>query len=119
MRVSTRHRLLPHEQWYAGWLLERQRTHRGPFILRMEQNYGREGIILYAAAWINVFPCQVLMMAGLVLLVISGGQGSLTEVTSWLAGIGAVLGVAGLIRAAQAARAARTFRGGRPFIRRF
>jgi hypothetical protein len=58
--TARRHHLLPHERWFATRLLARQRTHRTPTILRMEYNYGREGITLCAAALAGILPAGVL-----------------------------------------------------------
>ena len=113
------YRLLPYERWSAGFVLERQRSHRTPTVLRTEQNYGRDGTALLAAALINGIPGQMLVVAGIVLLAASRAQGGVTEVAYWLLGAGATLGAAGIVRAVQAARAGRAFRDGRPFIRRY
>lgn len=48
MQLETPYHLLPHERWYAERLLERQRTHRTPGIVRTELDLGRDGIILMA-----------------------------------------------------------------------
>jgi hypothetical protein len=118
------HRLLPHERWFASLILERQRTHRNsaaprnPATLRMEQNYGPEGIALIAAGLITVLPGMLLVILGFACLVVSGGHPLLLTLVYWLWGIGFILMFWGSIRSVQASKAGRAFRGGRPFVRR-
>jgi hypothetical protein len=45
--IKRAHSFLPYERWFAGYAVERQRTHPNAFNLRMETNYGSEGIKLY------------------------------------------------------------------------
>jgi len=115
MSVSAGHRLLPHERWFASWVLERQRTHRGPDILRLEQNYGPEGMALWAAAWITAFPAALMVVSGIAFMLASGGGGTLLSLGYWLDGFGVILILLGSIRTAQGIRAGRAFRGNRPF----
>jgi hypothetical protein len=115
--MSAHHHLLPYERWYAGRFLERRRTRRTAAVVRTDQNYGRDGIILIAAALINSLPCQLLLLSGVLLLLVSRARASPAQIAGWLIGVGVVFGVGAFIRCAQAARAGRKFRGGRPFIR--
>ena len=115
MSVSAGYRLLPQERWFASWILERQRTHRTPDILRIEQNYGTEGIALWAAAVITVFPGQLIVVSGIVFMLASGGGGTLLTVAYSLDGFGVILCLLGSIRAFQGIRAGRAFRGNRLF----
>jgi hypothetical protein len=118
MPLAPRHHLLPNERWSASFILERQRTHRTPAILRMEQNYGPEGIALWAAGMITVLPGMLLDVLGFACLVASGGHPWLLTMLYWLWGIGFILMFWGSIRSLQASKAGRAFRGGRPFLKR-
>ena len=117
MPVSAGHRLLPQVRWFASWILERQRTHRTPVILRMEQNYGPEGIALWAAAVITVFPGQLIVVSGIIFMLASGGGGTLLTLGHSLDGFGVFLCLLGSIRAFQGIRAGRAFRGNRLYLK--
>jgi hypothetical protein len=117
MPVAPGHHLLPHERWSASFLLEWQRSHRTSAILRMEQNYGPEGIALIAAGLITVLPGMLLVVLGFACLVASGGHPLLLTLLYWLWGIGFILMFWGSIRSVQASKAGRAFRGGRPFVK--
>jgi hypothetical protein len=117
MPVAPGHHLLPHERWSASFVLERQRTHRTSAILRMEQNYGPEGIALWAAGMITVLPGMLLVVLGFACLVPSGGHPWLLTLVNWLYGIGVILILLGSIRYFQGTRAGRAFRGERPFLK--
>ena len=115
--AARRHHLLPHERWFADRLLARQRTIRTPAILRLEYNYGREGITLFAAALADILPGGAVAVAGNALLVISRGQPPLPQVGT-LMDFGALAVVAtGLVRTLQSMRAGRAHRGARPYLR--
>ena len=118
MSVAPGHHLLPHERWFASSTLERQRTHRTSDILRMEQNYGPEGITLWAAAVITVFPGQLIVVSGIAFMLASGGGGTLLTMGYSLDGFGVFLCLLGSIRAFQGIKAGRAFRDGRPFLKR-
>lgn len=117
MSVAPGHHLLPHERWFASLILERQRTHRTPDILRMEQNYGPEGITLWAATWITVFPAMLMVVSGIVFMLASDGGGTLLTVGYWLQGFGVIVILLGSIRLVQGIRSGRAFRDGRPFLK--
>jgi hypothetical protein len=117
MALAPGHHLLPHERWFACWILERQRTHRTPDILRMEQNYGPEGITLWAAAMSTELPGGLMVLSGIAFMLASGGGGILPTLGYSLDGLGAILILLGLIRAFQGTRAGRAFRGSRPFLK--
>ena len=46
--------LLPHERWFARWILERQRTRRTTAVGRMEQQYGPQAMIWMNASLANL-----------------------------------------------------------------
>ena len=82
----------------------------------MEQNYGPEGIALWAAAVITVLPGVLMADSGIVFMLASGG-GTLLTLGHWLQGFGVILCLLGSIRAFQGIRAGRAFRGSRPFLK--
>ena len=108
----------PRERWFASSILERQRTHRTPDILRMEQNYGPEGIALWAAAMSTELPGALMALSGIAFMLASGGGGILLTLGYSLDGLGVILCILGSIRAFQGVRAGRAFRDDRPFERR-
>jgi hypothetical protein len=116
MSVAPGHRLLPHERWFASSTLESQRTHRTPYVLRMEQNYGPEGIALWGAAMSTVLPGALMVVSGIAFMLASGG-GTLLALGYWLDGFGAILVLLGSIRTFQGSRAGRAFRGNRAFLK--
>ena len=118
MSVAPGHRLLPHEHWFASSTLERQRTHRTPDILLIEQNYGPLGIALGAAALSTVLPGVLMVVSGIAFMLASGGGGTLLTLGYSLDGFGAILILLGSIRTFQGIRAGRAFRHGRPFLKR-
>jgi hypothetical protein len=118
MSVAPGHRLLPHESWFASFILKRQRTHRTPDILRIEQNYGPEGIALGAASMATLTPGVLIVGAGTVFVLASGGGGSLLTLGYKLNSLGVILILLGSIRLIQGMKAGRAFRGGRPLVRR-
>lgn len=117
MSLAPGHRLLPHERWFASSTLERQRIHRGPDILRLEQNYGPVGMALWAAALATVLPGALMVLSGIAFMLASGGGGILPTLGYSLDGLGIILCLLGSIRTFQGIRAGRAFRDGRPFIR--
>lgn len=111
-QTSFTHRLVGPERWFASWVLERQRTHRTPAILKMEANYGREGIALMAASAAIEVPASLITMCGIVFLVTSGDRGMLLNFAYWAMGTGIAIGAVGLIRIVQGGREGRRFRDG-------
>ncbi len=118
MSVAPGHHLLPHERWFASSTLERQRTHRTPDILLIEQNYGPVGVALWAAALATVLPGALMVLSGIAFMLASGGGGTLLALGYSLDGFGAILILLGSIRTFQGIRAGRAFRDGRPFLKR-
>lgn len=115
--LAPGHHLLPHERWFAAYILERQRTHRTPAILLMEQNYGPLGVSLWAAAMSTVLPAALMVVSGIAFMLTSGGGGTLLTLGYWLDGFGVILVLLGLIRTVQGSRAGRAFRGNRAFLK--
>ncbi len=116
--LAPGHRLMGHERWFASYILARQRTHRTPAILRIERNYGPAAIALWAAGMITALPGQFITVGGIVLMLASGGSGSLLMLGYKLIGLGIILILLGSIRYLQGIRAGRAFRGDRAFERR-
>jgi hypothetical protein len=83
----------------------------------MEQNYGPEGITLWAATWITVFPAMLMVVSGIVFMLASDGGGTLLTVGYWLQGFGVIVILLGSIRMVQGTRSGRAFRDGRPFLK--
>lgn len=110
-------RLLPPEQRFARFILARQQSHRTPTIVRLEENYGRDGIAFGAAAIFVGLLAAVVGLAGIVLLLISGGHGQLIGGGYILIYLGIALGLSATLRAGQGIHEGRRFRGGRPFSR--
>ena len=117
MSLAPGHHLLPHERWFASLTLESQRTHRTPYVLRMEQNYGPLGISLWAAAMSTVLPAALMVVSGIAFMLASGGGGTLLTLGYWLDGFGVILVLLGSIRTVQGSRAGRAFRGNRAFLK--
>jgi hypothetical protein len=118
MQVAPGHRLLPPERWFASLILERQRTHRTSAILRVEQNYGSEGIALLAAAILVGFAGALVGCSGFIFLFLAAGHGPLVGAGYWCFLAAIVLESAAVIRGLQCARVGRRFRGDRPFVKR-
>lgn len=118
MSVAPGHHLLPHERWAASYILKRQSTHRTPAILRIEQNYGPIGIALWGACLITALPGELIACMGIVLMLASGGNGSILSLGYKFVGIGIALILLASIRVIQGIKAGRAFRGKRPFLRR-
>jgi hypothetical protein len=116
--ITRNLKLLPHERWFASFILGRQRTRRTPAILRMEQNYGPQGIALMSAGMVTAFPGQLIGCIGIVLLLTSGGHGSALIVAFWTMGAGVLLAALGSIRYVRGVYSGRRFRGDRPFVKR-
>lgn len=116
--MAPGHRLLPPERWFASLILERQRTNRTPAIIRLEDNYGPEGIALGAAAIFSGLVGAVVGLVGLVLLFASGGHGPTLHPGYYLLFAAIVLECPAIIRAIQGIYEGRRFRGDRPFMKR-
>lgn len=112
------HHLLPHERRFASFILGRQRNHRTPAIIRMEQNYGPEGIILMSAAIVSGLIGAVVGFIGLGLLFLSDDSGPLLHLGYYVITAGIVLEIPSIIRSIQGIYAGRRFRGDRPFVKR-
>jgi hypothetical protein len=98
---------LPHKRLFVNWVLKP----RGPKKLgaiRMEQDYGPDGIRLVLAMLPGFVGGVVALLGlGVMFAAYAAGQGIL-----WF---GLAIQLIGLIRAIQASVAGRRFRGGRPF----
>ncbi len=115
--MNARHHLMPHERCRAEKLAERQQSNRTPAIIRGEQNYGPEGMVLYSAVLANIVSAGVIAVLGIVLTWVPRAEGTLYEIANILLGIAIIAVLAGMVRAFQGAKAGRAFRAGRPFIR--
>jgi hypothetical protein len=114
---GRRRTLVPHERCAARWILRRQQNHRTPAIEKMQANYGPEGIELLAIAAITGFGAALVVLAGMALLFVSGGQGTLGVAAYVVMGMGASGEFLPSVRSIQAAKAGKEWRNGRPFQR--
>ena len=99
------------------FILERQRTHQTWAVPAFEQNYGPDGIALWAAGLLFGLCGGMVGCVGLVLLYLSGDGGPLLQVGYGLLVAAAVLECPAMIRAVRGIRAGRQFRGTRPFVK--
>jgi hypothetical protein len=111
-------RLSRPERWAAAYIVDRQRTHRTPAIILLEQNYGPAGIRLMAAALLTGLAGAIIACTGIVVLLASNDHGALVGVGYGLLGLAIVMEAPSIVRAAQGVRAGRRFRGPRPFVKR-
>ncbi|MCU1362894.1 MAG: hypothetical protein JWM55_722 [Acidimicrobiaceae bacterium] len=109
--VSPKLRLTPPERWFASWALERQGTLRTPTVLRLEKNYGPQGIALMAAGFVWFFTGWIVGVIGIVLLVISNTR---DPVSCYLIYVAIIFEILVFIRCAQGVRVGRWHRANRP-----
>jgi hypothetical protein len=115
--IKRAHSFLPYERWFAGYAVERQRTHPNAFNLRMETNYGSEGIQLYWAAIADLILGWAISVIGVVLILVSIAVPALWPVSLGVPGLGVAVATICPIRLAQGSWAGRIYRDGRPYIR--
>ena len=116
MRTSG-HKLTPPEARFSSWMLRRQRAHRTAPILRLEQNYGPEGIGFAAAAILLGLTGAVVGWVGLILLFASGDRGPMLHPAYCVIVTGILFELPAIIRSIQGIYAGRRFRGNRPFVK--
>jgi hypothetical protein len=114
----TNHRLLPHERWLATLVVRRQQAHRPASVLRIEQNYGPDGIALWAAGYATTIPGELIAFIGILLLLLTSDRGRHPAAAYAVIGLGIVLLALSSVRFVQGIRAGRAFRGDRPFLKR-
>jgi hypothetical protein len=114
LAVSGFRRLPPPEDRFALLVLRRQQTHPTPTILRIEKNYGREGVSLAAAGlmWGNIGA--LIGLIGTFALVVSGDHGPALAAGYILCVGGLTIEIPALARVGQAIHAGRKFRRGVP-----
>ena len=117
-RKTKPHRLLPHERWFAALVFKLQRTHRTAAVLRMEYNFGPERITLVSAALTSLYVGAVLLIAGFVLMILSGNPPAHSGLVTFLDLAGLAAMVWTTFRVYQSARARDAFRAERPYERR-
>ena len=111
-------RLSPPERWFASSILERQSAHRTSAILRLEQNYGRQGIAFLASAILLAAIGGLFGCAGVILLLLSRGQGTLESLGYGALIAAVVIQAPSATRSIQGIRVGRRFRGSRPYSKR-
>lgn len=75
-RPWARH-LLPHERWFAMWLLAQQLAHPNAWSEGFRRRKGPEGTELMFASYSDHLACLLILVGALVLLVVSRTRGSL------------------------------------------
>jgi len=108
---------LPHERWFADYAVERQRTHRNAFNMRMDKNYGPEGIQLFWFGLANGILGWAIVVVGIVVMLLSIAAPPLFGISVGVVGVGCALVLIGLLRMAQCSKAGHIYRDGRPYIR--
>ena len=73
--LPTSHRLFPHERWLAAWTVSRQAVSPTPALVRQQEKYGPEGIVLLTAGRANLAFGLQLTLLGIVLWSVSGNTG--------------------------------------------
>jgi hypothetical protein len=100
--------LLPHERWLVGWILKRQRTHRTAAVVRLEQNYGPDGMIWMDASMANI---QFVAILGVAIFVIVFGHPTRTShIALYLLAAGILFLILSVVRLSQFFRAGRKVR---------
>jgi hypothetical protein len=117
LELTRNHHLFLPERRFAAFVLERQRTHRAPVVLRFEQNYGHVGIALAATAILLEISGAVVIFSGIILMFVSGNHGQLLTTGYVVLFVGIAVEIPAMIRAIQGIHAARRFRGDRPFVK--
>jgi hypothetical protein len=108
---------LPHERRFAAYAIQRQRARRSAYNVRMEENYGPEGIRLFWFGFADGILGWAICVTGIVIMLPSIAIPPLWPISRSVVEIGCVLALIGLLRLAQGARAGRIYRDGRPYIR--
>jgi hypothetical protein len=102
--------LLPHERWFASYLVER-RAGPSPSIARLLRVAGPEAVAFYASGLIDIASGMVIGCAGLLIYgAVISFDSSTPAIVGLLIGIGLALIVLGLIRTGQNRRAMERFR---------
>ena len=113
--MTSRPGLLPLERWFASRIRKHQKANPSPLILRLERNYGDDGIALMAASILANSLASTAGIVGTAFLFISGDQGSLAQSGYSLLFAAMAVGAIGVVRASQCIHVGRQFRGDRPF----
>lgn len=108
------YRLLPHERWFASWMLASQGRHADrSVVVRMRSNYGPVGVALWAAGAITVMVGSLLVLVAIVEVVATRDFPIFYALIAVAAGGQALA----MLRARQGALVGRQYRGDRPFQR--
>lgn len=108
------HALTPPERRFAAFIRKRQQTHRTRAILRLEGNYGPEGMVLFSTTVLWGL-CEA--FCGVLAVVLLFATGGLTPPTIVFALLTFALFCPTLLRGFQTAKAGKAFRGDRPFVK--
>jgi hypothetical protein len=115
-RDGGRPGLLSYERWFARRFVARWAVGPGAIQDRMRENHGPDGLLLLGAAYSTAVLGVLAAIAGLVLIVVSGGHEPVLSIGAAFVA-GALLGLAAAAaRGWQATAAARSYRAGRPYV---
>ncbi|GAA1261955.1 hypothetical protein GCM10009657_41400 [Oryzihumus leptocrescens] len=106
------HRLLPHEKAWVGYVARRQAATPNATYQRLLSKYGPEGARLLIAGYVTSVPCGALVLAGIILLIASGGGVGLLRVGGAAMAVGCAGQILPFLRAWQCSVAGRRFRAG-------
>lgn len=110
--------LFPHERAAVRRSLERQEEHPNAYWRRLQQNYGPDGVALFAAAKAGQGYASGLILLGALLLIVSSASGSIAILGYSCLALAGLFSAIGLYRSAQGGTVGRRFRNGRPYVRR-
>jgi hypothetical protein len=117
-KIAGRYWLLPHERWLGRLVGRVGPPQPGGQARAVEQNYGRGGQLLLAAAAADLITAFVVGFIGVILLFALGRDGgSVAAAGYWLLGLAILSCVICIGRGLQGAHEGRVYRAGRPFVR--
>jgi len=101
---------LPHERWFATYLVER-RAGPSPSTARLLRGAGPEAVVFYASALIDLAIGMLIGVAGLLIYgVVIFADSATPPIVGVLIGIGLLLIALAIVRSSQNSRAGRRFR---------
>jgi hypothetical protein len=113
------HVFLPHERSTVQRTLARHEAHpNNALVHRLQQNYGPDGVVLFAAGRAGQGFGSAIGVSGGLVLIASRAQGAGAVVGYALLALGIAFAALGFYRYIQAGLAGKRFRNGRQFLRR-
>jgi hypothetical protein len=104
------HRLFRYERWLAALVERRQVEHHTASVVRIEEKFGPDGVVLMAAGMCTMVPGEILALIGFVLLITAGSGSALVSTSYWLIAAGIAVIAIGAVRLFQAVPVGRAFR---------